>query len=126
MEHMQYTMPAECLRDLFYRQVQNSTVLKEDLSHYRREMRKGPGATDYTLTHLRSSISSVMNKTCRTARSLFSETNLRRLPTALLLQLQETKVKANAEAKAQERHTGRDQMLPFVVRGIVAQVQQVR
>ena len=56
MEHMQYTMPAECLRDLSYRQVQNSTVLKEDLSHYRREMRKGPGATDYTLTYLRKCV----------------------------------------------------------------------
>ena len=56
MEHMEYKMPAECLRDLFYRQVEKSNALKDDVAHYRREMRKGPGTPDYTLLFLRQSV----------------------------------------------------------------------
>ena len=53
---LQSAMPGDCLRDMFYQQVEKSSVLKEDIAHYRREARKGPSTPDYCLTYLRHSV----------------------------------------------------------------------
>ena len=56
LEHTQYTMPPDCLRDLFFRMTEKSAVLREDIAHYRREQCKGPGTPDYSLDYLCRSI----------------------------------------------------------------------
>ena len=56
LEHTQYTMPPDCLRDLFFRMIEKSGVLREDIAHYRREQCKGTGTPDFSLDYLRRCI----------------------------------------------------------------------
>ena len=56
IEHLPTELPAESMRDMLFSKFENSKVLAQDVSHYRRARAKGPDDPYFTLAFMRKSI----------------------------------------------------------------------